>query len=109
MVLLKANPKGGPKMKPGNYPYDWDSEGRTGYRVGYCDCGAKIVIPIQEAEIIAEVFARETEKFYDKFREMAKPKKSFRQYLIEKLGGQMTGSTEFGTQIHQPSDVYYRK
>ena len=95
-------------MKHGRYPYDWDEQGRTGFRVGYCDCGQKIVIPIAEAEIIATRFGGQIEKFYDKFRELEKPKQTLRQYLIEFLGGQEKQELSEQT-LHSPSEVYYRK
>lgn len=68
MLLLRYNPKGGPKLKPNNFPIHSDSQGNLGLLIGYDKDGEKLLLPISLAEQVANVFASRVFGFKNKIK-----------------------------------------
>ncbi len=79
MAILKANPKGGAPIKPGNYPLAWDNDGRTGYKIGYCEnCGKPQILALNEFYEFIDDMTTQTAKAVSRLENlMAMPTWSF--------------------------------
>lgn len=88
MKIIRQNPKGGRIIN--NFPLHTDQEGNIGLMLGYIPedftPGDKLLIPLDLACQYAHQFHDSTSSFYRRFKKL-KPRKSLRQWAIEKLGG----------------------
>lgn len=109
MAILRANPNGGRPLKPGSFPLVVGKDGRMGYKLGWCDCGCKeeIVIALGDWSDFSEGINESQQKAFS-IIESLKPKRTLREWLIEKLGG-YSSIPEKDKSLIYSENRYFRK
>lgn len=87
MLIMRQNPRGGPKLKPNTFPLKEDPHTREfGLLIGYLKDGEYILVPLSLAHDVANQFGDSLGK-YQKLVNQIKPRVPFKQWLFIKLFG----------------------